>query len=164
MSVTTTELFRFDNSFVRELPGLYVEWKAATAPAPRLLVANDELAVELGLDAGTLHGPEALAVLAGNAVPSGATPVAMVYAGHQFGGYAPRLGDGRALLLGEVVDVHGRRRDIHLKGSGATPFARLKARLNASSESYPTRRAIAATPKSVECRRSRATCIRQPVR
>jgi uncharacterized protein YdiU (UPF0061 family) len=60
----------------------------------------------------------------GNVVPAGATPVAQAYAGHQFGGYSPRLGDGRALLLGEVLDVHGRRRDLHLKGSGRTPFAR----------------------------------------
>ena len=63
-------------------------------------------------------------MLAGNAVPEGAAPVAQAYAGHQFGGYSPRLGDGRALLLGEVLDVHGRRRDLHLKGSGRTPFAR----------------------------------------
>ncbi len=124
MSATTTELFRFDNSFVRDLPEMYIGWEAAAAPAPRLLVANDALAVELGLDPASLHSPEGVAVLAGNAVPSGAAPVAMVYAGHQFGGYAPRLGDGRALLLGEVVDAHGRRRDVHLKGSGATPFAR----------------------------------------
>ena len=124
MSVTATELFRFDNSFARELPDLYVEWKGAVVPAPRLLVANEELALELGLDPPSLSTPEGVAVLAGNAVPFGAMPLAMVYAGHQFGGYAPRLGDGRALLLGEVVDVHGRRRDVHLKGSGATPFAR----------------------------------------
>ena len=63
-------------------------------------------------------------MLAGAAVPDGAAPVAQAYSGHQFGGYSPRLGDGRALLLGEVIDVHGRRRDVHLKGSGRTPFAR----------------------------------------
>ena len=67
---------------------------------------------------------DGVAVLAGNAVPDGASPVAQAYAGHQFGGYSPRLGDGRALLLGEVLDMHGRRRDLHLKGSGRTPFAR----------------------------------------
>ena len=63
-------------------------------------------------------------LLVGNAAPDGASPVAQAYAGHQFGGFSPRLGDGRALLLGEVLDVHGRRRDLHLKGSGRTPFAR----------------------------------------
>ena len=68
--------------------------------------------------------PTASPLLVGNATPEGATPVAQAYAGHQFGGYSPRLGDGRALLLGEVLDVHGRRRDLHLKGSGRTPFAR----------------------------------------
>ncbi|HEX7131918.1 MAG TPA: YdiU family protein, partial [Iamia sp.] len=71
-----------------------------------------------------LRGPEGVAVLAGSVAPAGAEPVAMAYAGHQFGGYAPRLGDGRALLLGEVHDREGRRRDVHLKGSGRTPFAR----------------------------------------
>jgi uncharacterized protein YdiU (UPF0061 family) len=124
MSTATTELFRFDNSFARELPGLYVEWQSAAVPAPRLLALNDSLARELGLDPAELRTPDGVAALAGNITPAGATPIAMVYAGHQFGGYAPRLGDGRALLLGEVVDTHGRRRDLHLKGSGPTPFAR----------------------------------------
>ena len=63
-------------------------------------------------------------MLVGNIVPAGAEPVAMAYAGHQFGGYSPQLGDGRALLLGEIIDTSGRRRDLHLKGSGRTPFAR----------------------------------------
>ena len=80
---------------------------------------NEELAAELGLDADALRAPDGVAVLVGNAVPEGATPVAQAYAGHQFGGYSPRLGDGRALLLGEVHDVHGVRRDLHLKGSGS---------------------------------------------
>jgi uncharacterized protein YdiU (UPF0061 family) len=87
-------------------------------------VLNDELATELGLDAEALRTPEGLAMLVGNETPTGATPVAMAYAGHQFGGYSPRLGDGRALLLGELVDASGTRRDLHLKGSGRTPFAR----------------------------------------
>jgi len=124
MSVAAPPLFRFDDSFARELEGLYVPWQAAPAPAPELLVLNDQLAAELGIDPVALRAPEGVAVLAGNAVPEGAAPVAMAYAGHQFGGYSPRLGDGRALLLGEVVDVEGRRRDLHLKGSGRTPFAR----------------------------------------
>ena len=70
------------------------------------------------------RAPDGVAVLVGNATSHGASPVAQAYAGHQFGGFSPRLGDGRALLLGEVLDVHGRRRDLHLKGSGPTPFAR----------------------------------------
>ncbi|MBE2319878.1 YdiU family protein [Solirubrobacter sp. CPCC 204708] len=106
-----------DNTFARELEGLSVPWQAAQVPQPRLLIHNEALAAELGVEWG-------VDVFAGNEVPEGATPVAQVYAGHQFGGYSPRLGDGRALLLGEVVDRAGRRRDLHLKGSGRTPFAR----------------------------------------
>jgi uncharacterized protein YdiU (UPF0061 family) len=124
VSVAVRPLFEFDNSFVRELAGLYEPWQAATAPAPELLVLNEDLAAELGVDADALRAPEGVAVLAGNAAPAGASPVAQAYAGHQFGGYSPRLGDGRALLLGEVLDIQGRRRDLHLKGSGRTPFAR----------------------------------------
>jgi uncharacterized protein YdiU (UPF0061 family) len=124
MPVAAAPLFAFDNSYVRDLPGLYEPWQAAPAPAPRLLALNDELAAELGADPGALRAPEGVDVLAGNAVPEGASPVAQAYSGHQFGGFSPRLGDGRALLLGEVFDVHGRRRDLHLKGSGRTPFAR----------------------------------------
>ncbi len=124
MSVAVRPLFAFDNSFVRELQGLYVPWQARPAPAPRLLALNEELAGELGVDPDALRAPDGVAVLAGNVAPEGASPVAQAYAGHQFGGFVPRLGDGRALLLGEVLDVHGRRRDLHLKGSGRTPFAR----------------------------------------
>src|SRR4051794_35639684 len=124
MDTVAPPLFAFDNLFARELPGLYVKWQGAPAPAPRLLVLNEELAAELGLDPAALRSPEGLAVLSGSAAPRDATPVAQAYAGHQFGGYSPRLGDGRALLLGELTDVHGRRRDVHLKGSGRTPFAR----------------------------------------
>ncbi|WP_372516948.1 protein adenylyltransferase SelO family protein, partial [Mycobacterium montefiorense] len=101
-----------------------VRWQAETTPAPQLLVLNESLATGLGLDAAWLRGPDGLRFLAGNLLPSGAVPVAQAYAGHQFGGLVPRLGDGRALLLGELADEHGRVRDIHLKGSGATPFAR----------------------------------------
>ena len=124
MSVAARPLFAFDNTYARELEGLFIPWQAAGAPSPTLLALNEELAAELGADPEALSGPEGLAVLAGNAIPDGATPVAQAYSGHQFGGFSPRLGDGRALLLGEVIDVHGRRRDLHLKGSGRTPFAR----------------------------------------
>ncbi len=124
MSVAARPLFAFDNSYVRDLSGLYEPWQAAPAPAPRLLALNEDLATELGVDAEALRAPDGVAVLVGNVTPEGASPVAQAYAGHQFGGFAPRLGDGRALLLGEVLDVHGRRRDLHQKGSGRTPFAR----------------------------------------
>jgi uncharacterized protein YdiU (UPF0061 family) len=88
------------------------------------MALNEQLAGQLGLDPAWLRSPDGLRLLVGNQLPSGATPVAQAYAGHQFGGYAPRLGDGRALLLGEVVDSNGDLRDLHLKGSGRTPFAR----------------------------------------
>ncbi|HVQ52175.1 MAG TPA: protein adenylyltransferase SelO family protein, partial [Mycobacterium sp.] len=100
-----------------------VRWQAEAAPDPRLLVLNDGLAADLGLDADWLKGSDGSKFLAGNLVPAGATPVAQAYAGHQFGGFVPRLGDGRALLLGEIASG-GTVRDLHLKGSGATPFAR----------------------------------------
>jgi uncharacterized protein YdiU (UPF0061 family) len=101
-----------------------VRWQAEAPPDTRLLALNQPLATELGLDAGWLRSPDGLRFLVGNLVPNGAVPVAQAYAGHQFGGFVPRLGDGRALLLGELVDSDGRVRDIHLKGSGPTPFAR----------------------------------------
>jgi uncharacterized protein YdiU (UPF0061 family) len=118
------ELFRFDNTYARELAGCYAPVTPATVPAPELLQLNRVLAAELGLDVGGLDRELGAAVFAGNVVPAGATPIAQAYAGHQFGGFVPQLGDGRALLLGEVIDRHGRRRDIALKGSGRTPFSR----------------------------------------
>ena len=122
MTVATT-LFRFDDSYAREVPGLSVPWAAAPVPAPELLVLNDELAIELGADPAALRESWGVLLLVGQ-VPQGVATVAQAYAGHQFGVYVPRLGDGRALLLGEVIDIPGRRRDLHLKGSGRTPFAR----------------------------------------
>ncbi|MEO6087574.1 MAG: protein adenylyltransferase SelO, partial [Umezawaea sp.] len=112
------------SDFARALPELAVPWQAEEAPEPRLLALNEPLAAELGLDVDWLRGAEGLRLLVGNQVPDGAAPVAQAYAGHQFGNYSPRLGDGRALLLGEVVHVDGQVRDLHLKGSGRTPFAR----------------------------------------
>ena len=109
--------------FVSDLPELAVRWQAESAPEPRLLVLNTVLAGELGLDPDWLRGP-GLGLLLGTDVPEGAAPAAQAYAGHQFGGFVPRLGDGRALLLGELTDREGRTRDLHLKGSGRTPFAR----------------------------------------
>jgi uncharacterized protein YdiU (UPF0061 family) len=110
--------------FSRELPEMAVEWQAEATPEPRLFALNEKLAAELGLDIAWLRSSDGLRFLVGNLVPNGAVPVAQAYAGHQFGGWVPRLGDGRALLLGELVGGDGRILDIHLKGSGPTPFAR----------------------------------------
>jgi uncharacterized protein YdiU (UPF0061 family) len=124
MTVTGPARFNFDNSYARDLEGFYVPWQPARVPAPRLLRLNLALAEQLGLDVGALAGELGAAIFAGNQVPEGASPLAQVYAGHQFGGFSPRLGDGRALLLGEVIDRQGQRRDIGFKGSGRTPFSR----------------------------------------
>lgn len=114
----------FKSRFATELAEMGIPWRAEEVPDPRLLVLNEPLAAELGFEPDFLRGPDGLPLLTGNAVPDGATPVAQAYSGHQFGWFAPRLGDGRALLLGEVSGADGRLRDIHLKGSGRTPFAR----------------------------------------
>ncbi|WP_137144914.1 YdiU family protein [Mycolicibacterium sp. CR10] len=110
--------------FVGELPELAVRWQAEAAPEPTLIALNEPLATELGFDPAWLRSPDGLGLLVGARLPDNATPAAQAYAGHQFGGFVPRLGDGRALLLGEFVDASGRLRDLHLKGSGRTPFAR----------------------------------------
>jgi uncharacterized protein YdiU (UPF0061 family) len=124
VSVVSAPNVTFENRFATDLPELAVAWQAERAPEPQLLALNERLALELGLDPVWLRTPDGVRLLVGNAVPQGARPVAQAYAGHQFGGYAPRLGDGRALLLGEFVGSDGALRDVHLKGSGRTPFAR----------------------------------------
>jgi uncharacterized protein YdiU (UPF0061 family) len=123
VSVASEATVVLDDRFSRELPEMAVRWQAEVAPDPRLLVLNERFADDLGLDAAWLRDPAGVKFLVGNLVPDGATPVAQAYAGHQFGGFVPRLGDGRALLLGEI-ESDGMVRDLHLKGSGATPFAR----------------------------------------
>ena len=124
MSVVPLPTVRLGNRFARELAELAIPWQAEETPDPRLLVLNEPLATELGLDPTWLRTAEGRRLLVGATVPDGATPVAQAYAGHQFGGFVPRLGDGRALLLGELADADGRLHDLHLKGSGRTPFAR----------------------------------------
>ena len=124
MSLVPTAVISLESRFARELPELALAWLAEEAPDPRIVVLNEPLAEDLGLDPAWLRSEDGTRLLLGAAVPEGATPVAQAYAGHQFGGWSPRLGDGRALLLGELTTPDGRVRDLHLKGSGRTPFAR----------------------------------------
>lgn len=114
--------FSFDNTFARHMEGFWVEARPGPASAPRMIAFNRELARELGLDVERLEGRPAL--FAGVELPEGAEPLAQAYAGHQFGHFVPQLGDGRALLLGEVIDRESARRDVQLKGSGPTTFSR----------------------------------------
>lgn len=124
MTTSTAATVALERRFARELPELAVPWQAEPAPSPELLALNEPLATKLGLDADFLRSPDGVAFLTGAALPDTATPVAQAYSGHQFGGFSPRLGDGRALLLGELRDPDGGTHDLHLKGSGPTPFAR----------------------------------------
>jgi serine/tyrosine/threonine adenylyltransferase len=118
-------MFDFDNSYARLPARCFERLDPVPVASPSLLAFNHALATELGLDpAAARDGERLAAVFGGNALPAGAEPLAQAYAGHQFGSFVPQLGDGRALLLGEVVDAQGRRRDIQLKGSGVTPFSR----------------------------------------
>ncbi len=115
----------FDNSYAR-LPGRFYARLAPTPVSkPRLIALNAPLAARLGLDPQALRTDDALAALAGNAVPAGADPLAQAYAGHQFGNFVPQLGDGRALLLGELLAPDGARFDVQLKGAGPTPYSRM---------------------------------------
>ncbi len=120
----TPHVFPFDNSYARLPERFFARLPPTPVAAPRLVRLNETLARQLGLDPARLSAPEGVAMLAGNAIPALGDPLAMAYAGHQFGHFVPQLGDGRALLLGEVVDCDGMRRDIQLKGSGPTPFSR----------------------------------------
>ncbi|MBZ0162839.1 MAG: YdiU family protein [Notoacmeibacter sp.] len=117
-------LIGFDNSYARLPARFFARLDPTPVKAPRLIRLNEPLARELGIDGGWLASAEGIEVLAGNRIAAGSQPLAQAYAGHQFGGWVPQLGDGRAILLGEIVDAAGRRRDIQLKGSGRTPFSR----------------------------------------
>jgi uncharacterized protein YdiU (UPF0061 family) len=168
-TASPVEVFAFDNTYARDLEGLYVPWQAAEVPEPRLVKLNRALAEELGLDAKALDTPEGALLFSGNQLPPDVKTIAQAYAGHQFGGFSPQLGDGRALLLGEVIDKHGRRRDIVFKGSGRTPFSRGgdgKAALGPVLREYligeamhalgiPTTRALAAVTTGEVVRRER---------
>lgn len=116
--------FVFDNSFARLPERFYARQPPAPVAEPQLIRLNEPLASQLNLDLAALRSPGGVAVLAGNRVHEGSEPLAMAYAGHQFGVFVPRLGDGRAILLGEIIAPSGERLDIQLKGSGRTPFSR----------------------------------------
>src|SRR5690606_5580131 len=116
---------RFFHDYAAELPErLYERVEPAPTAAPQLLQLNEALAKELGLDIGWLRSAEGVEMLAGARFPAETAPIAQAYAGHQFGNFVPQLGDGRALLVGEVLDVEGRLRDVQLKGSGPTRYSR----------------------------------------
>lgn len=160
----TQQHIPFDNSYARLPEGLFHRQSATPVKAPSLIAWNAPLAAELGITGD----PDPM-VYAGNATPEGAAPLAQLYAGHQFGQWNPQLGDGRALLLGEVVDRDGRRRDIQLKGSGPTPYSRMgdgRAALGPVLREYvvseamhalgiPTTRALAAVRSGEEVIRER---------
>ncbi|MBW9090620.1 YdiU family protein [Rhizobium wenxiniae] len=117
-------MFHFDNSYARLPDRFYASVYPEPVDGPKLIKFNEALAKELGIELDPSDPDRLAATLAGNVVPQGAMPLAMAYAGHQFGNFVPQLGDGRAILLGEVIDDKGIRRDIQLKGAGPTPFSR----------------------------------------
>jgi uncharacterized protein YdiU (UPF0061 family) len=116
--------FPFQNTYAALPASFFARVAPTPVTSPRLIKLNRPLALHLGLDPDRLASPEGAEILAGKRIPDGADPIAMAYAGHQFGHFVPQLGDGRAILLGEVIDADGVRRDIQLKGSGPTPFSR----------------------------------------
>lgn len=114
----------FDNTYAGLPPAFYSEQAPTPVQNPGIIAVNAPLASALGIDPLWLSSPEGIAMVAGNYLPPGAHPIATVYAGHQFGGFNPQLGDGRAVLLGEVNDTHGRHFDLQLKGAGPTAYSR----------------------------------------
>lgn len=114
----------FANTYARLPASFFSRISPSPVPAPKLVALNENLATDLGLNIQELQSPAGIATLSGSATPDGAEPLAQAYAGHQFGGFSPQLGDGRAMLLGEVIDTHGIHQDIQLKGSGRTPYSR----------------------------------------
>jgi uncharacterized protein YdiU (UPF0061 family) len=116
--------FQFDNTYARLPDAFFAPIEPTPVSAPEMIRLNHDLAKKLGIDLVRLESPDGLAILSGNQLADGSEPLAMAYSGHQFGGFSPQLGDGRAILLGEVVGDDGVRHDIQLKGSGPTPFSR----------------------------------------
>ncbi len=160
----------FDNSFHATMEGFYAPAEAAQPSAPRLLAFNHALGERLGLDIEGADDGELARHFSGAELPPGADPLALAYAGHQFGHFSPQLGDGRALLLGEIVAPDGARFDIQLKGSGPTPFSRNgdgKAAIGPVLREYlvseamaamgvPTTRSLAAVATGERVQRERA--------
>ena len=172
---------QFDNSYARLPERFAVRLSPTPVTAPRLVRMNEPLARKLGIDPSELATQQGVEILAGNRLAEGSEPLAMAYAGHQFGGFVPQLGDGRAILLGEVIDCDGTRRDIQLKGSGPTPFSRQgdgRAPLGPVLREYIVSEAMAALgiPTTRSCWRCRcststasvsgstARCAREPRR
>ncbi|MFT6957420.1 MAG: hypothetical protein ACJAYC_002431, partial [Halieaceae bacterium] len=122
--MTATPAIPFDNSYARLPEQFFSRLQPTPVSHPGSIRVNKTLAEFINIDAQWLASPEGVNVIAGNAVPAGADPIATVYAGHQFGSYNPQLGDGRAIMLGEVLANDGKRYDIQLKGSGRTPYSR----------------------------------------
>jgi uncharacterized protein YdiU (UPF0061 family) len=162
--------FAFDNSFHGSMEGFYAPAEAAKPLAPRLLAFNHALAERLGVDTSGASDEQIARIFSGEEFPKGANPLALAYAGHQFGHFSPQLGDGRALLLGEIVAPDGARFDLQLKGSGPTPFSRNgdgKAAIGPVLREYlvseamaamgvPTTRALAAVATGDRVQRERA--------
>src|SRR6204780_2574751 len=117
-------MFPFENTYARLPDRFYARVHPTKVSAPRVIKINDALAEPLGAGVAALDPEAGVEARSGNAIPTGADPIALAYAGHQFGSFVPQLGDGRAILLGEVVDKNGARRDVQLKGAGRTPFSR----------------------------------------
>ncbi len=115
---------RFENTYARLPERLYARVAATRVSRPRVVKLNRALSELLRADPDVLASPAGAEILSGNRVPDGAEPIALAYAGHQFGHFVPQLGDGRAILLGEIVGTDGKRRDLQLKGAGRTPFSR----------------------------------------
>ncbi len=163
-------MWAFDNSYFRTMEGFHVPTEPERAPEPQLIWMNRPLAADLGLSLEGLEEAQLAAFFSGAALPTGAEPLAQAYAGHQFGNFVPQLGDGRAVLLGEIIAPGGRRFDMQLKGSGRTPFSRGgdgKAALGPvlrevliseamAALGVPTTRALSATLTGEEIWRDRA--------
>lgn len=124
MALNSSDTFQFDNTYSKLPEHFFARLDPTPVQQPNIIKVNHILARHLGLDPNFLETPTGANILVGNQVPDGAEPLAMAYAGHQFGGWVPQLGDGRAILLGEIVGSDGQRNDIHLKGAGKTPFSR----------------------------------------